>query len=108
MRGGPGGGPRGETLLDRQIRDAMAEGAFDTAAQGAPLPNEENPYAAEWGLAFHVLRNAGFAATVVEADKRLRDLLARRGRIVARGRRRRSRLLRDGSPRPSSSRSSSA
>ncbi len=81
----PAGVPR-ETLIDRQIRDAMAEGAFDNLPhQGAPLPNEENPYAAEWGLAFHVLKNAGFAPPWIEADKEVRDLLARRDEIVARG-----------------------
>jgi hypothetical protein len=74
-----------ETLLDRQIREAIAEGRFDNLPhQGMPLPKDENPYAAEWGLAFHVLRNAGFAPPWIEADKEVRALLARRDAILAR------------------------
>jgi hypothetical protein len=78
-------GPPHETLIDRQIRQAIEEGAFDNLPhQGKPLPNDENPYAAEWGLAFHVLRNAGFAPPWIEADKEVRALLARRDDIVTR------------------------
>src|SRR5215211_308519 len=74
-----------ETLLDRQIREAVEAGRFeDLPYQGKPLPNDENPYAAEWGLAFHVLRNAGFAPPWIEADKEVRELLARRDSILMR------------------------
>ena len=74
-----------ETLLDRQIREAAEEGKFDNLPhQGQRLPNDENPYAAEWGLAFHVLKNAGFAPTWIEADKEVRALLDRRDAILAR------------------------
>ena len=53
-------GPDWETLIDRQIREAVQEGKFDDLPhQGEPLPNDDNPYAGEWGLAFHVLGNAG-------------------------------------------------
>jgi len=72
-------------LLDRQIREAVEAGRFDDLPyHGKPLPNDENPYAAEWGLAFHVLRNAGFAPPWIEADKEVRELLARRDSIMAR------------------------
>jgi len=78
-------GSSGETLLDRQIREAVEAGRFDNLPhQGKPLTNDENPYAAEWGLAFHVLRNAGFAPPWIEADKAVRALLARRDAILAR------------------------
>jgi hypothetical protein len=74
-----------ETLLDRQIRQAIEEGKFDNLPhQGKPLPNDDNPYAGDWGLAFHVLRNAGFAPPWIEADKDVRGLLARRDAILAR------------------------
>jgi hypothetical protein len=74
-----------ETLLDRQIREAAEEGQFDNLPHhGQPLPNDENPYAADWGLAFHVLKNAGFAPPWIEADKQVRDLLARRDAIIER------------------------
>ena len=72
-------------MLDRQIREAVEAGSFDNLPHhGKPLPNDENPYAAEWGLAFHVLKNAGFAPPWIEADKEVRALLARRDAIVAR------------------------
>jgi hypothetical protein len=72
-------------LIDRQIREAVEEGRFDSLPhQGAPLPNDENPHAADWGLAFHVLKNAGFAPPWIEADKEVRALLARRDAILAR------------------------
>jgi len=78
-------GAPGETLLDRQIRQAIEEGRFDNLPhQGKPLPNDENPYATEWGLAFHVLKNAGFAPPWIEADKEVRALLARRDAILER------------------------
>jgi hypothetical protein len=74
-----------ETLIERQIRQAMEEGKFDNLPhQGKPLPNDDNPYAGEWGLAFRVLRNAGFAPPWIEADKEVRALLARRDAIMAR------------------------
>ena len=74
-----------ETLIDRQIREAAEAGEFDNLPfQGEPLPNDENPYAAEWGLAFKVLKNAGFAPPWIEADKEVRELLDRRDAILAR------------------------
>jgi Domain of unknown function (DUF1992) len=73
-----------ETLIERQIREAVEAGKFDNLPhQGKRLPNDENPYAGEWGLAFHVLRNAGFAPPWIEADKEVRALLARRDAILA-------------------------
>lgn len=78
-------GPARETLIERQIRQAVEEGKFDNLPhQGKPLPNDENPYAGEWGLAYHVLRNAGFAPPWIEADKEARALLGRRDAILAR------------------------
>jgi hypothetical protein len=78
------GTPR-ETLLERQIREAMADGRFDNLPHhGAPLPNDENPHAGDWGLAFHILKNAGFAPPWIEADKAVRALLARRDAILDR------------------------
>lgn len=88
-RRGPDGrmevGPDWETLIDRQIREAMAEGKFDHLPhQGEPLPNDDNPHAGDWGLAFHMLRNAGFAPPWIEADKEVRELLGQRDAILAR------------------------
>jgi hypothetical protein len=37
-------GPSWESLVDRQIREAMAEGKFDDLPhRGKPLPNDDNP-----------------------------------------------------------------
>jgi hypothetical protein len=88
-RRGPDGrmevGPDWETLIERQIREAMADGQFENLPhQGRPLPNDENPYAGEWGLAFHVLRNAEVAPPWIEADKEVRALLGRMDAILAR------------------------
>ena len=78
-------GPDWETLIERQIREAQAEGKFeDLPHQGEPLPNDDNPYAGEWALAFHVLRNAGVAPPWIEADKEVRELLGKRDAIIAR------------------------
>jgi hypothetical protein len=80
-------GPDWETLIDRQIREAVDEGKFDNLPhRGEPLPNDDNPYAGDWGLAFHVLRNAGVAPPWIEADKEVRALLERLAAIVARAR----------------------
>ncbi len=78
-------GPDWETLIDRQIREAMADGQFDNLPhKGERLPNDDNPYAGELGLAFHVLGNAGVAPPWIEADKEVRELLGRRDAILAR------------------------
>jgi hypothetical protein len=88
-RRGPDGrmevGPDWETLIDRQIRQAMAEGQFDNLPfQGEPLPNDDNPMAGEWALAFHMLRNAGVAPPWIEADKDVRELMGRLEAILER------------------------
>ncbi len=74
-----------EALIDRQIREAMEAGKFDDLPhQGRPLPNDENPLAGDWGLAFHMLRNAGFAPPWIEADKEVRAALAERDALLDR------------------------
>jgi DnaJ homologue, subfamily C, member 28, conserved domain len=78
-------GPDWETLIERQIREAMEEGRFDNLPhQGEPLPNDDNPYAGDRALAFHLLKNAGVAPPWIEADKEVRELLGRRDAILAR------------------------
>jgi hypothetical protein len=78
-------GPTWESLVDRQIREAMEEGKFDDLPhQGRPLPREDDAYAGEWALAYHVLRNAGVAPPWIEADKDVRALLDRIEAIPAR------------------------
>ena len=78
-------GPDWETLIERQVREAMQQGKFDGLPyQGEPLPDDDNPYAGDWALAFHMLKSAAVAPPWIEADKEVRDLLARRDALVAR------------------------
>ena len=64
-------GPNWDTLIERQIREAMEHGKFDELPRhGEPLPNDENPYATDMALAFHILKNAGVAPPWVGGRQR--------------------------------------
>jgi Domain of unknown function (DUF1992) len=64
------------TLIERQIRAAMDEGAFDGLPhQGRRLPLEDDSLAGDWAMAHRMLRNAGVAPPWIEADKIARDRL---------------------------------
>jgi len=77
--------PTWESLVDRQIREAMEEGRFDDLPfQGERLPLEDDSAAGEWALAYRVLRNARVAPPWIEADKDVRALLDRRDALLAR------------------------
>ena len=77
--------PTWESLVDRQIREAMEAGKFaDLPHRGARIPIEDESAAGEWAMAFRILRNAGVAPPWIEADKEARTLLARRDAILAR------------------------
>ena len=80
--------PTWESLVDRQIREAMDEGKFDDLPfQGEPLPAVDDAFAGEWAMAFRMLKNAGAAPPWIIADKEVRALLDRREAILARARR---------------------
>ncbi|HJW22597.1 MAG TPA: DUF1992 domain-containing protein [Candidatus Limnocylindrales bacterium] len=80
------GGPSWESLIDRQIREAMEAGKFDNLPyQGKPIPIDDD--GSEMALAHHVLRQAGFAPGWIATDAEIRVLLARRAAILARARR---------------------
>jgi hypothetical protein len=77
--------PTWERLIDRQIREAMEAGKFDDLPfRGQRLPAEDDAYAGEFGLAFHMLRNAGMAPPWIEANKDVRGLRARIDDLVTR------------------------
>ena len=77
--------PTWESLVDRQIREAMDEGQFDDLPfQGQPLPAVDDAFAGEWAMAFRMLKNAGAAPPWILADKDARALLDRRDAILAR------------------------
>lgn len=77
--------PTWESLVDRQIREAMDEGKFDDLPfTGRPLPNTDDSAAGEWAMAYRMLRNAGVAPPWIEADKETRALLAQRDGLLRR------------------------
>jgi hypothetical protein len=77
--------PTWESLVDRQIREAMDEGKFDDLPfQGEPLPAVDDAFAGDWAMAFRMLKNAGAAPPWIIADKDVRALLDRRDAILAR------------------------
>ena len=78
-------GPTWESLIERQIREAMEEGAFDQLPhQGRPIPLEDDAAAGSWALAHRMLRNASAAPPWIEADKEVRARLAELDVAVAR------------------------
>jgi hypothetical protein len=80
-------GPTWESLIDRQIREAMADGQFDNLPyQGERIPIDDD--GSELALAHHILRQAGFAPGWIATDAEIRQLLAQRDDLVARVRRR--------------------
>ena len=74
-----------ETLIERQIREAMEDGRFDGLPhQGARLPLEDDSAAGDRAIAHRVLRNAGVVPAWIEADKTVRALLDELDRRIAR------------------------
>lgn len=68
--------PSWETLTERLIREAQAEGAFDDLPNhGRPLHLDDDSYAGDMAVANHVLRNAGTAPPWIETDKEARRQL---------------------------------
>jgi hypothetical protein len=77
--------PARESLIDRQIQEAMDEGKFDDLPhQGERLPIEGDAAAGDWALAYRMLKGASFAPQWIETDKEVRTLLARRDAILER------------------------
>lgn len=65
-----------ESLVERQIREAMTEGAMDDLPyKGQRLPLEDDSAAGEWAMAHRMLRNAGVAPPWIESDKEARRQL---------------------------------
>jgi hypothetical protein len=80
--------PTRESLVERLIREAQDDGAFeDLPHRGQRLPLEDDTLAGEMALAFHVLRNAGAAPPWIEADKEIRRLLGERDLLLERAER---------------------
>jgi Domain of unknown function (DUF1992) len=66
-----------ESLVERQIREAMDGGAFeDLPFRGERLPIEDESAAGDWAMAHHMLHSAGAVPPWIESDKEARRLLA--------------------------------
>jgi len=75
-------GPTWESLSGRLIREAMERGEFDDLPfRGQRIPLEDETFAGDNALSYHVLKNAGIAPPWIEADKEARRLLEARDRI---------------------------
>src|SRR5256885_242791 len=84
--GTPDIGATWESLVERQIREAVERGDFDDLPQyGRRLPVQDEPDSPdEQALARIVLRNAGAVPTWIAIDGEIRDLIAARDALMAR------------------------
>jgi hypothetical protein len=83
--GRPEVGKSWESLVERQIRDAMADGAFDELPyRGERIPLEDDSAAGEWAMAHRMLRTAGAAPPWIESDKEARRQLAALDALIER------------------------
>lgn len=74
-----------ESIVERQIRDAMDEGRFDDLPhRGARLSLPDDSAAGDRAIAHRVLKNAGMAPAWIEADQTVRALLAERDGLLTR------------------------
>lgn len=68
-----------ESAIDQQIREAQERGEFDNLpGQGRPLPAES--WDDEWGLAYHMLRQAGETLSWIAVG---RDIEAAQAKLQA-------------------------
>ncbi len=67
--------PRSREIgIDALIGEAIRRGDFDDLpGAGKPLPRDEGAHAGEWGLAFHVLKQAGEAPLWIALGKEIED-----------------------------------
>jgi hypothetical protein len=74
-----------ESLVEKQIREALEAGAFqELPHQGKPLPLEDDFAAGDWAMAHRMLRNVGTAPPWIESDKEARRLLGEIERLFER------------------------
>ncbi len=72
--------------IDEIIQQAMQEGAFDNLpGKGKPLDLDENPFLdQEWQLAYHLLKQNGFAPDFIEQRQSIELELAAARQSLAR------------------------
>ncbi|HEY7357157.1 MAG TPA: DUF1992 domain-containing protein [Ktedonobacterales bacterium] len=94
-------GKRWRDVIEEQIREAQERGDFDNLpGAGQPLKLDENPYAGDRALAFHLLQQNGVLPPELEVAREVDADLARAEKLLAALRRERDWLLRQ----PASSR----
>ena len=72
-----------ESMVDRAIREARANGEFDNLAGiGQPVRIERNPFAGDREVAFHALKNADLEPYWMSLDKELNAATARLERLL--------------------------
>lgn len=67
-----------QALIDEQIAEALQRGLFDDLpGAGKPLVLDDNPFAGDKRLAYHLLKANNFAPPEIELDKEIRGALER-------------------------------
>lgn len=86
--------------VDEIIENAMREGAFENLpGKGKPLELDENPYIdSEWQLAYHLLKQNGFAPEFIEQRQTIELELAAARETLARSWAWRNKALDEGKP----------
>ncbi|WP_376794281.1 DUF1992 domain-containing protein [Thermogemmatispora sp.] len=80
-------------FVEDKIRDAQERGVFEhLPGMGKPLRLDENPYARDKELAYHLLKSNGFAPQEIELAREIRCELQQADARLARLRERRQRL----------------
>jgi hypothetical protein len=75
-----------ESLIERQIREAMESGEFENLPFGGErIPIDDD--GSDTAVAHHILRQSGFAPGWIATAAEIRLLLARRDELLARARR---------------------
>lgn len=86
-------GRRFEDYIGQQIREAMERGEFDNLpGVGKPLRLDEDVYAGDKAMGYHLLKNNGYAPNEIELAKEIRVEYARATAKLASLRRRRQAL----------------
>ncbi len=81
-------------LIEERIREAQERGDFDNLpGAGKPLNLDENPYAGDRALAFHLLKSQNLLPRELELGREIDADLARAEKLLAEFRRRRDSLL---------------
>lgn len=86
-------GQQWANLVEERIREAMERGDFDhLQGEGNPLDLDENPYAGDRALAFHLLKSQNFLPQELELGREIDADLKRAEGILAEFRRKRASL----------------